>query len=134
MRRLFLRSRSRVFWSDITEEVEGLLPRSGGGICLVFCPHTTASVMVNEGFDPNVVEDIVAHLSKLVPSSSGYLHAEGNSDAHIKSSLLGCSAAIGFSNGKLELGRWQRLFFVDFDGPREREIWIKVVLQADGER
>lgn len=134
MRKLLVRSRSRVFCLDVTEEVERLLPRSGEGICLVFCPHTTASVLVNEGFDPDVLKDVVSHLSKLVPPDFEYLHAEGNSDAHIKSSLLGCSLALGFSGGRLELGRWQRLFFVDFDGPREREIWIRVVLQPDGSR
>lgn len=97
------------------------------GICYVFVPHTTAAVTINEGADPSVVRDILYELNKVIPFSDSYHHMEGNSAAHIKSSLLGASETIIVENGRPKLGTWQSLFFCEFDGPRSRRVWIKVI-------
>ena len=98
------------------------------GVCVVFVPHTTAGITINENADPDVVQDILMMLDKKIPmSDSGYRHSEGNSAAHIKASILGLSVTILVENGKLQLGRWQGIYFCEFDGPRKREIWVKIV-------
>jgi secondary thiamine-phosphate synthase enzyme len=97
------------------------------GLCCVFVPHTTAGVTINEGADPSVVTDILKELNKVIPLSDNYAHAEGNSAAHIKSSLVGCSLSIIIEAGKPRLGTWQSVFFCEFDGPRRRKVWIKIV-------
>ena len=96
------------------------------GICYVYVPHTTAGVLINEGADPSVVKDILTALNKLVPHKAGYMHMEGNSDAHIKTSLVGTSQSIIIEDGRLLLGTWQAIFFCEFDGPRSREVTIKI--------
>jgi secondary thiamine-phosphate synthase enzyme len=103
--------------------------RSGikDGVCFVFVPHTTAAVTINENADPDVVHDILSTLSKLVPYKDNYRHIEGNSDAHVKASLMGNTATVIVSNGDLVLGTWQSLFFCEFDGPRRRRLMIKAV-------
>ncbi|MCL0067859.1 secondary thiamine-phosphate synthase enzyme YjbQ [Peptococcaceae bacterium] len=95
------------------------------GICSIFVPHTTAAVTINENADPTVVKDMLNTLNKLIPHQNNYLHSEGNSDAHIKASLVGASEVIFIQNGKLMLGTWQGIFFCEFDGPRSRKVWIK---------
>ncbi len=97
------------------------------GICCVFVPHTTAGVTINEGADPSVVSDILKELNKVIPFSDNYAHLEGNSAAHIKSSIVGCSLAIIIEGGRTKLGTWQSVFFCEFDGPRRRKVWIKIV-------
>jgi secondary thiamine-phosphate synthase enzyme len=97
------------------------------GVCHVYVPHTTAGITVNEGADPDVARDIEAALDRLVPKDAGYRHAEGNSDSHVKSALMGSSATVFVAGGRLELGRWQGIFLCEFDGPRERTLRIKVV-------
>lgn len=97
------------------------------GICFISVPHTTAAVTVNEGHDPDVAEDIVAALARLVPTRAGYAHAEGNADAHIKAALVGTCQAIPVVDGRLALGRWQAVFFCEFDGPRERSCHVTVI-------
>ncbi len=97
------------------------------GVCHLYVPHTTAGIIVNEGADPDVARDIEAALDRLVPKSAAYQHAEGNSDSHIKSALVGSSATVFIAGGRLELGRWQGVFFCEFDGPRERTLRIKIV-------
>lgn len=92
------------------------------GVCTVFVRHTTSAVTVNEAADPTVVQDIIRTLEKMVPLRDGYTHAEGNSAAHIKASLLGSSVSIPVSNGRLDLGTWQGVFFCEFDGPRRRNV------------
>lgn len=116
----------------ITAEVEKIVAESGckSGVCYVFVPHTTAGVIINEGDDPNVVRDIEATLDRLVPESSAYRHAEGNADSHIKASLTGNTATVFIENGELALGRWQAIFFCEFDGPRRREARVKIVPDA----
>ncbi len=113
---------------DITAKVAEVVEHSGvkDGICMVYVPHTTAAVTINEGADPDVKHDILDVLSRLVPFSASYRHAEGNSDAHVKSVLVGNSGAIHIEKGRLCLGTWQAIFFCEFDGPRSRRVIITV--------
>jgi len=97
------------------------------GILVVHCPHTTACLTINENADPDVVTDMLAALSALVPHSGPYRHAEGNSDAHIKTTLVGPSLSLIVSGGKLQLGTWQGVYFCEFDGPRSRRLWVQWV-------
>ena len=114
---------------DITSEVNKRIKKSGlqEGICLIYCPHTTAGLTINENADPNVVRDILNGLDRLIPEDCSYLHAEGNSPAHIKSSIVGCSQTVIISSGRLSLGTWQSIFFCEFDGPRTRSVWVKIL-------
>jgi secondary thiamine-phosphate synthase enzyme len=116
----------------ITAEVEKAVAESGcnGGVCYVYVPHTTAGVMINEGDDPDVARDIEATLDRLVPESRTYRHAEGNADSHIKAALAGNSVTVFIEDGKLALGRWQAIFFCEFDGPRRRDVRVKIVPDA----
>ncbi|MGC1087659.1 MAG: secondary thiamine-phosphate synthase enzyme YjbQ [Candidatus Acidiferrum sp.] len=113
---------------DVTQEVEKTVEQSGvdSGVCYVYVPHTTAGVIVNEHFDPDVATDLEGVFERLVPRVGPYRHAEGNSDSHAKAALTGASATIFVEDGKLALGRWQGVFFCEFDGPRERKLWVKV--------
>jgi len=112
---------------DITRRVAEMVASSGvaEGIAHVWCPHTTAAVTVNEAADPSVAGDIVAGLGRMVPRDAGWRHAEGNSDAHLKASLLGASASVPISGGRLALGTWQGVFLCEFDGPRTRRIEVR---------
>ena len=114
---------------DVTARVQQAVREAGvrEGICLVASPHTTCGVTVNEGFDPAVASDAVGHLRAVVPQDGGFAHAEGNSDSHIKTMLVGTSAALPVAGGQLVLGRWQAVFLCEFDGPRDRELWVTVV-------
>lgn len=114
---------------DITSQVKKIVAASGteNGMCLVYCPHTTAGITINEAADPSVQEDILKELNKVIPFSDGYSHMEGNSAAHIKSSLVGCSQTVPIHNGKLILGTWQGIYFCEFDGPRSRSAYISVI-------
>jgi len=114
---------------DITKDIERLVEKSGvkSGVCYVFVPHTTAGVTINENADPDVISDVLMELDKIVPLKDDYLHAEGNSAAHIKSSIMGCSQEVLVEEGSLQLGTWQSLFFCEFDGPRNRGVWVKVM-------
>ncbi len=114
---------------DITDEVQRMITSSGvkDGICHVYTTHTTAGIVINEHADTDVVRDINKMLDKLVPWIDGYDHAEGNSAAHIKASLTGTSQTIFIEKGKLKLGTWQGIFFAEFDGPRKREVLVKII-------
>jgi len=114
---------------DVTDAVSGVVKKSGikEGICFLFVPHTTAGITINENADPDVVSDIISGLSKAVPDSSSYRHREGNSPAHIKSSLIGVSKSVFIGDGELVLGTWQGIYFAEFDGPRARKLWIKII-------
>ena len=130
MIRLGVRTRKRCEFVDITGEVAGAVEKSGvtEGVVLVYCPHTTAGITINENADPSVVHDITMKTSKLVEHDDpGYLHAEGNSDSHIKSSLVGASETIIIDRGRLVLGTWQGIYFAEFDGPRTREVFLKII-------
>ncbi len=112
---------------DITAEIEQYLSTNSltGGLLIIYCPHTTAGITINEGADPAVAGDILAALEKLVPYKGDYRHAEGNSDAHIKTSLMGPSVQVIVEEGRPMLGTWQKIFFAEFDGPRSRKVWLK---------
>jgi secondary thiamine-phosphate synthase enzyme len=99
------------------------------GVCFVFVPHTTAAVTINENADPSVIQDIVMELNKIVPFEDRYRHLEGNSQAHIKSSLVGCSQVVFVESGKLVLGTWQGIFFCEFDGPRTRKVFVRIMCE-----
>ncbi|MBM4249603.1 MAG: YjbQ family protein [Euryarchaeota archaeon] len=126
--RLELQTRKRTEMIDITGEVQGEVARSGvrSGLCLVWVPHTTAGLTVNENADPSVRRDILAALDRLVPREGDYRHSEGNSDGHIKSTLCGRDVTLAVEEGALVLGTWQGLFFCEFDGPRRRSVIVKV--------
>lgn len=113
---------------DITEEVINIVRRGGvkEGICRIFAPHTTAGITINENADPSVVRDVLNHLRELVPQKPSFSHSEGNSDAHIKSSLVGTSLDVIVHDGRLMLGTWQGLYFCEFDGPRHRKVYVQV--------
>jgi secondary thiamine-phosphate synthase enzyme len=122
-------SKSRNQMIDITSYVSAAVGKSGvtDGDCIVYCPHTTAAITINENADPSVPHDILLTLSELVsPDRPGYRHGEGNSDSHVKSSIIGCSRQILIENGKLCLGTWQGIFFCEFDGPRSRQVLLQI--------
>ena len=122
-----IKTRGRSEMIDITSKVEEELKRSRlkDGMCFLFVPHTTAGITINESADPSVATDIQAVLNELIPWEGSYRHLEGNSAAHIKSSLLGNSLLIFVESGHLKLGTWQGIFFCEFDGPRSRKLHIK---------
>ena len=124
-----VRTGRRIDFVNIDNYVREAVAESGikEGICIVFVPHTTAGVTINENADPDVRRDINAHLSNLIPERGDYHHMEGNSDGHIKSSLIGPSLTLIVSQGRLVLGTWQSVFFTEFDGPRSRNVLIKVI-------
>ncbi len=120
-------SQKREQFIDITQEVQSLIKKMDwdkGLICL-YCSHTTAGLTINESADPSVPRDILSQLKMLVPKQGDYHHLEGNSDAHIKSSIIGCSQLVIVENGKLVLGTWQGIFFTEFDGPRNRKVFVR---------
>ena len=132
MRVIEVQTAQHVQMKNITAEVGKTVAESGcqSGICCVYVPHTTAGVMINEGDDPDVMRDIEATFTRLVPQSGSYRHAEGNADSHIKTALTGSSVSVFIENGRLALGRWQAIFFCEFDGPRRREVRIKIMADA----
>jgi len=126
---LQVRSSKQTELIDITRPVAEAIQKTGvkEGLCVIFTPHTTAAVTINENADPSVPKDILMELNKIVPFEDRYQHSEGNSAAHIKSSLVGCSRTLFIESGKLLLGTWQGIFFCEFDGPRSRQVHVKVV-------
>ena len=126
---IHVRTKSRTEFIDITSDVKNIVSKSGvsSGVCYVYVPHTTAGVTINEGADPAVAKDILSTLNKLISHSNGYLHMEGNSDAHIKTSLVGPSQTVIIENGNLLIGTWQAVFFCEFDGARSRKVVVKVM-------
>ena len=121
-------TRSRIEMVDVTSSVQKEVSKSGvsDGVCMVYVPHTTAAVTINEGADPAVKSDIVYELNKIVPAHDHYKHMEGNSDSHIKSSMMGASEFLIIENKQLVLGTWQSIYFAEFDGPRHRKVLVKV--------
>jgi secondary thiamine-phosphate synthase enzyme len=125
---LNIRTPKREILIDITSNIDKIVRESNikEGVCRLFVPHTTAGITINENADPAVVKDIINYLAKLVPQNAGFSHGEGNSDAHIKSSLIGPSLDLIIHNGKLMLGTWQGIVFAEFDGPRQRNLFIQI--------
>ena len=126
---LAVRSGKRADAINITDRVQQVVRESGieTGLCQVYVPHTTAGVFINENADPDALSDILQRLEALVPWENGYRHAEGNAAAHIKATLVGSSQSVPVRQGRLALGRWQGIFFADFDGPRERHFRVTVL-------
>lgn len=127
--RLSVRSSKREQSIDVTEQVREAVQKSHvrRGLCLIYVQHTTAGVFVNENADPAVLADVFAALRRAVPDDAGYRHAEGNAPAHIRAVMTGASASVPIEDGDLALGRWQGVFLVDFDGPRERHFSVTVI-------
>ncbi|OGW72470.1 MAG: hypothetical protein A3J72_00525 [Nitrospirae bacterium RIFCSPHIGHO2_02_FULL_40_19] len=124
-----IKTKTRTEFVDITSEIQQVIDEAGikDGICCLYVPHTTAGITINEGADPSVVSDIQRTLSKLIPNNLNYSHMEGNSDAHIKSTVVGASKTVIIDDGKLLLGTWQSIFFCEFDGPRHRRVLVKLI-------
>jgi secondary thiamine-phosphate synthase enzyme len=122
-------TRERTQLVDITDEINRIVVKSGAveGICRLFVPHTTAGLTINENADPTVPADILMELNRIIPFEDGYRHSEGNSAAHIKSSLTGVSLSVLVTGGRLLLGTWQGLFLCEYDGPRRRKVLVRVV-------
>jgi secondary thiamine-phosphate synthase enzyme len=123
-----VKTRSRIEMVDITSLVQKEISKSKSpdGLCLVYVPHTTAGITINEGADPAVCKDVMDKLNELVPANAGYRHMEGNADSHIKASLMGSSVHVMVENGHLVLGTWQKIFFCEFDGPRSRRVYFRI--------
>jgi secondary thiamine-phosphate synthase enzyme len=126
---LRLKTSRRTEWVNITSEVNDRVMAAGvsHGVCHVYVPHTTAGVTINEGYDPDVARDIERAFDRMVPQDADFKHSEGNSDSHIKATLVGASQTIWIENGCLRLGQWQMIFFCEFDGPRNREVHLKIL-------
>lgn len=124
-----VKTRCRTSLVDITPQVRSAVKESGveGGVCHIYIPHTTAAVTINENADPSVKSDILKELAKIVPFDDNYTHMEGNSAAHIKSSIVGASISVLVEGGDLVLGTWQGICFCEFDGPRNRRVIVKLV-------
>jgi secondary thiamine-phosphate synthase enzyme len=129
LKSLNIKSKAKTEFIDITEDVNAVIKESAitSGICHIYVPHTTAAITINEGADPSVKRDILTSLNKLIPFEGDYHHLEGNSAAHIKSTLVGVSQSIIVEEGKPMLGTWQSVYFCEFDGPRHRRVIVKIV-------
>ena len=129
IRYIEVKSRTRSEFIDITNEVREVVKNAGvrGGLCHLFVLHTTAGITINEGADPAVQRDIITFLNQRVPTDFYYTHSEGNSDAHIKSTLVGTSQSVPIEGGKLVLGTWQAIYLCEFDGPRNRKVAVKLI-------
>ncbi len=125
-------TRSREHTVDITRQVQDAVTKSSvaSGVVMVCVAHTTAAVTINENADPDVVSDLMSALARLIPRAGSWTHVEGNSDAHVKSALVGQSITLPVEGGKLQLGRWQGIYFCEFDGPRQRRAMVQVISAA----
>ncbi len=129
LKTLNIKSKAKTEFIDITDDIHEAIKESGvkSGICYIYAPHTTAGITINEGADPSVKRDILTTLNRLIPFEGDYQHMEGNSAAHIKSTLVGVSQVIVIEDGKALLGTWQSVYFCEFDGPRHRRVIVKIV-------
>jgi len=130
MEKFYIDTPSQTMMINITSQIREIIAdkQFKDGICCVFIPHTTAALTINESADPDVKSDIIMELNKVVPYRDNYRHMEGNSAAHIKASIIGSSELIFVENGNLQLGTWQGIFLCEFDGPRKRQVWIKLLV------
>jgi len=129
---LAVKTRERTELIDVTSEISQLVQKSGidQGLCMVYVPHTTAAVTINESADPSVKSDMLMVLNQIVPWEANYRHLEGNSPAHVKSTLVGPSQLIAIEKGRLVLGTWQGIFFCEFDGPRNRKLHVRIAEES----
>lgn len=130
--KLEIQTRGKVDLVDITAEIQNVVTNQDveEGICFVYCPHTTAGIVLNENWDPSVEHDIAMVLNRMIPENLPYRHSEGNSPGHIKSVLIGSDHFMFVQHHQLQMGRWQGIFLADFDGPRRRSVWVKIVTDA----
>jgi len=130
---LQIKTDRRTEFVDITTQVQSLLTESavGDGVLYLYVPHTTAAITINEHADPDVASDVEAAFDRLIPNRGPYKHSEGNSDSHIKAILVGNTQTVFIADGNLLLGRWQGIFFCEFDGPRDRKLLIKIIADRD---
>jgi len=128
-RKIEISTRAKIDFVDITAEIQKVVQEAAiaEGMCFIYCPHTTAGIVLNENWDPSVENDIAMLLERIVPEGLSYRHSEGNSTAHIKSVLLGSDHFIFVQERRLRMGQWQGVFLAEFDGPRRRTVWIRVV-------
>lgn len=128
IQRIGIRTSARTQFVDITRDVQDAVKSSGvsDGVCTIYVPHTTAGITINENADPDVVRDIIDTLERLVPQNASYRHVEGNADSHVKASLMGFSVDVLVEDGRLTLGTWQGVYFCEFDGPRNRQVYVRV--------
>ena len=124
-----VKSRTRTELIDITSKIQDMVTSAGvdQGLCMLYVPHTTAAITINESADPSVKDDILMIINKIIPWEAGYRHLEGNSPAHIKSTIVGASELIAIDNNRLVLGTWQGIFFCEFDGPRTRKVQVRII-------
>lgn len=129
MNTIEIRTKAREEMIEITTLVAEIVAKTGkkNGLCIIFTPHTTAAMTINENADPDVKSDLLMAMGRAVPDSLPYTHGEGNSPAHVKASLAGSSVSVIIEDGKLRLGVWQGVQFCEFDGPRTRQVWVKVI-------
>lgn len=129
MNKLQIKTNQKEEFIELTSKIQDTVQSSGikNGSCIVYVPHTTAGITINENADPSVKHDILMALKKMVPDSLAYTHAEGNSPSHIKASLIGSSVKIVIQHGHLALGTWQGIFFCEFDGPRQRQVYLQTI-------
>lgn len=127
-----VRTSERHQFVDITSKVQKCVTEAGleDGLVCVFVPHTTAGITINENADPDVLEDLLDMLAKVIPERAGYKHVEGNSDSHVKSTLIAPSLMVIVEKGRLQLGTWQGIYFAEFDGPRNRQCWVKMIFNS----
>ncbi len=132
MNTLHIKTKRRTQLLDITNEIQRVVQSSGvtSGICFLYVPHTTAGILINEHADPDVAADAEGCIDRLVADDPRFEHAEGNTDSHVKTMLVGTSQFVFIENGKLALGRWQGIFFAEFDGPRERHLFVTIQKDA----
>ncbi|MFO7970119.1 MAG: secondary thiamine-phosphate synthase enzyme YjbQ [Desulfobacterales bacterium] len=131
-----VKSRTRTELIDITSKIQDMVMSAGidQGLCMLYVPHTTAAITINESADPSVKEDILMIINKIIPWKADYRHLEGNSPAHIKSSIVGASELIAIDNNRLVLGTWQGIFFCEFDGPRTRNVQVRIIKENFGSK
>lgn len=129
MERISIQTRKRIDFVEITGQIEEIVKNKNvkSGVCFIFVPHTTCGLTINENADPSVRKDIIEKLSQLIPENDKYFHTEGNSDSHIKSSIIGQSLTVFIEDNSLQLGTWQGIYLCEFDGPRTRQIWIRII-------
>jgi len=130
---LNIQSRNTVEMIDITSQVQSFIRENGvdDGICLVYCPHTTAGLTINENADPDVQKDMIREINKIVPYNDNYAHMEGNSAAHIKATFTGLHVMIPVNQGRAVLGTWQGIYFCEYDGPRQRNVHIQILREPN---